>query len=221
MSTHPAVSKFTEQFERECQQQFRYRRTIGPAEKLFLEEVYGPAFQYNFDGLRAEYPFKDFKGGDRFVDFVYVKGGMRLVIEIDGFETHAKAITSTEFDDHLMRQNDLVLQGWLILRFSASQIKRQSMVCRRQLMQTIGYWWSITLGNYEPGDRSIWETRRRAAIQIASRQGGDIRTADLAKHFSIHRKTAHQWLSRFAAEGVFEPQLSKVRIALYRLKHLL
>ena len=217
-SNHPALSAFIENHERESAKQFRYRRTIGHAERMCLEEVIGPALQYNFEGLRAEFPFKDFKGGDRFVDFVYVRGGIKLIIEVDGFHTHAKDITSAEFDDHLSRQNDLILQGWLILRFSANQVERQPMVCRRQLMQAIGYWWTITLGNFQPGDRSMWESRKRAVIHIASRQGGEIRCRDVAKHFAIHRKTAHEWLQRFVEDKVLLPQLSKQRITSYRLK---
>jgi hypothetical protein len=61
---------FIEQFEREAIEKGLYRKQLGRSEIIFLEQVWGPAFQYQFDGLKAEYPFKDAKGGQRFADFV-------------------------------------------------------------------------------------------------------------------------------------------------------
>jgi hypothetical protein len=108
---HSTVSDFIAAFEVEAHRMGQYRQKLGKTEILFLEKVWGPAFRYNFDGLRAEFPLKDFRGGDRFPDFIYTKGGIRLLMEVDGFTTHARDITSEEFDDHLARQNDLILQG--------------------------------------------------------------------------------------------------------------
>lgn len=79
MHLHPAVAEYIDQFEQAAKQSGQYRKSIGKYERLFLQEVWGPAFQYRFDGLHAEYPFKDFKGGERFVNFVYVRNGIRLV----------------------------------------------------------------------------------------------------------------------------------------------
>ena len=74
---------------------------------------------YNFDGLKPEYPFLDFEGGQRFVDFYYSKGPVKLIIEIDGYTTHARQISKSKFRDHLRRQNRLMYSGWFLLRFTA------------------------------------------------------------------------------------------------------
>jgi very-short-patch-repair endonuclease len=135
---HPDLFKFIEQFEREAVEKGLYRSKVGEAELTFLNEVWGPAFHYNFEGLKVEYPLKDFKGGQRFADFVFIKNGAKILFEIDGFTTHARNISPGEFDDHLRRQNDLILSGWLVLRFSANQVQKQPQVCQRQLKQAFG-----------------------------------------------------------------------------------
>lgn len=140
---HPAIARFVEQFEEEALSSGSYRNKLGKYEMLFLENVFGPVFQFQFAGLKAEYPIRDFKGGDRFIDFVYLRNGIRLMIEIDGYTTHARNISPGDFDDHLMRQNDMILAGWMVLRFSASQVEKKSYICRRQLVQALGHWWTI------------------------------------------------------------------------------
>lgn len=80
---------------------------------------------YRFDGLTAEYPFKDARGGHRYVDFTYQRGGTRPAIEIDGFSTHARDLSPGDFDDHLVRQNALTNEGWPVYRFSVRMIERE------------------------------------------------------------------------------------------------
>ncbi|WP_258881403.1 hypothetical protein [Paenibacillus sp. sptzw28] len=62
---------------------------LGHAEKIFLSNVWWPAFG-NFNELHPEYEVKDFKDGVRYLDFAYFKRdvSLKLCIEIDGFGTH-------------------------------------------------------------------------------------------------------------------------------------
>jgi len=141
-----------------------YRNKLGKYELLFLDQVWGPAFQYNCDGLHAEYPFLDYKGGHRFADFVNIKNDMRLVVEIDDLQSHAKNITQGDFGDHLSRQNDLVLSGWLILRFSALQVAKYQQQCISQLKQAIGHWWSLAYSGDCANSSQLWEFRKSVVI---------------------------------------------------------
>lgn len=214
---HPELTRFIERFHKETQRTGQYRKSIGKYERIFLEKVWGPAFQHNFDGLHAEYPFKDFKGGDRFIDFVYIKGGIRLLIEIDGYTTHARDISPGEFDDHLTRQNDLVLSGWFILRFSAHQIEKRETVCQRQIIQAIGHWWTSNHGLFCAEEGQLWPLRKKLIIQLALRQEGIVRAADVSREFRISNRTAINWLARFSKEGILEPFRIKERITGYKL----
>ncbi|WP_052487061.1 hypothetical protein [Gordoniibacillus kamchatkensis] len=211
------VQQFVTQFERDAALNGSFRAKLGKSELAFLEQVWGPAFQYDFAGLKAEYPFKDFKGGQRFADFVYIRNGMKLVIEIDGFTTHARDITPGDFDDHLMRQNDLVLSGWLLLRFSASQVLQRPLVCQRQLKQAIGHWWSLAQTAAGGAFDDVWQRRLQQVTRIALQQGGSVRPADLTSGLGTHPRTAAKWLKRFELAGALQPAKQQKRTTRYVL----
>ncbi|TVY00347.1 DUF559 domain-containing protein [Paenibacillus cremeus] len=206
---HPNLTRYIEQLEKEAVIGGAYPKKLGRPELMFLQEVWGPVFNYQYDGLQAEYPFKDFKEGQRFVDFVYVKGGMKLLIEIDGFTTHARDISPGEFDDHLLRQNDLVLSGWLVLRFSAHLVEKQPQQCQKQIKQAIGHWWSLTKGELTTEDADVWRLRRNLLVQMAAQRNGSLKPRDVADAFQVTSRAAVNWLKRFQAEGVFTGETSK------------
>ncbi|MDF2652542.1 MAG: hypothetical protein K0Q73_8347 [Paenibacillus sp.] len=217
MAIHPNLHAFIEKFEREAVLKGLYRNKLGTTEYNFLLKVWGPAFQHNFDGLHAEYPLKDFKGGVRFADFVYIRNGIKLLIEIDGFTTHARNISPGDFDDHLARQNDLILSGWLILRFSANQAEKDPYICQRQIKQAIGHWWSLTQGTLTADDTNIWMLRKQYLIHLAHRHNGRIRPADVSEAFRISSATSSSWLKRFTEEGHFQPIKQAARVTHYAL----
>jgi very-short-patch-repair endonuclease len=216
---HPQIQQFIEQFEREARMNGSYRNKLGKFELLFLEGVWGPAFQYNFSGLKAEYPLKDFKGGQRFVDFVFIKQNIRLLVEIDGFTTHARDISPGDFDDHLTRQNDLILAGWLLLRFSSNQVEKRTQICQRQIMQAIGHRWMLTQrAAPSPTHTHIWTIRKDQIIQMANRNYGVIKPSEVAAEFEISNRTAAEWLKRFADEGVLLASSdTRIRTMSYRV----
>ena len=211
------VLKFIEKFEREATRKGLHRSKLGKSELLFLQEVWGPAFQFNYDGLQAEFPFKDLKGGQRFADFVYIKNGIKLLIEIDGFTTHARDISPGDFDDHLSRQNDLILSGWLVLRFSAHQVEKHPQICQSKLKQAIGHWWSLTKGVFSIGDTNLWNIRKQLIIQIALQHKGKIKPIQVVNEFNISSRSAVDWLKRFVTDGDFIVTPSPKRVVTYQL----
>jgi hypothetical protein len=60
---HPEIVRFIAKFEEEAVRKGLYRKKLGKYEVLFLELVLGPVFNYDFEGLTAEFPLKDFKDG--------------------------------------------------------------------------------------------------------------------------------------------------------------
>jgi hypothetical protein len=115
--------------ERQGENKRRLEQGIGHAEKLFLEAVWYPAF-HEMDGLYPEYEIADFRDGVRFLDFAYLKAGLRLAIEIDGYRAHSADLSRWQFSDSLMRQNHLILDGWKLLRFSYDDIKEKPRMCQ-------------------------------------------------------------------------------------------
>ncbi|MBD2868942.1 endonuclease domain-containing protein [Paenibacillus arenilitoris] len=214
---HPNLLRFIEAFERESAVSGSFRNKLDKSALTFLELVWGPAFDHNYDGLRAEHPFVDHKGGRRFADFVYVRHGMRLVVEVDGFTTHARDLSPGEFNDHLRRQNDLVLTGWIVLRFSAWQVANQPQACMSQLKQAIGHWWSITQAGHNAEASNVWDIRKRLLVQMAIRRDGMLKPGEVAREFQISNRTAIDWLQRFERDGVLRGDSSGQRITSYLL----
>ncbi|MGO4541281.1 helix-turn-helix domain-containing protein [Paenibacillus sp. 2TAB19] len=215
---HPNLLRFIESFEHEASLTGKFRSKLDKTALVFLEQVWGAAFDYNYDGLRAEFPFIDHKGGQRFADFVFVKNGIRLAIELDGFTTHASQITPGEFNDHLTRQNALVLSGWLLLRFSAWQAAHDSQRCIAQIKQAIGHWWSVAYNGQSGYDAKLWETRKTLLIQLARRRDAKLKPSEVAREFQISNRTAIDWLRRYEREGIFCGQTSgQRRITFYTL----
>jgi very-short-patch-repair endonuclease len=215
---HPNVKQYIDQFERDAVLAGSYRSKLGSAETAFLDLVWGPAFHYDFFGLKAEYPFKDYKGGQRFADFVYIRYGMKLVVEIDGYTTHARDLSPGAFDDHLQRQNDLILSGWLVLRFSANQVTSRPQVCERQLKQAIGHLWTETNIAMSTERANVWALRKAQLLQLGRYGEGYLSASDVTASLKVSRRTAAIWLKRLAAEGCISPvQAGQQRVTRYRL----
>lgn len=117
----------------------RLQKGQGHAEKLFLEHVWWPAFGH-FDHLHPEYEITDFKDGFRYLDFAYIRPGVQLAIEIEGYGPHLRDISREQFSDQCRRQNDLIIDGWKVLRYSYDDIREMPRFCQQKLHQFMGRW---------------------------------------------------------------------------------
>ena len=203
---HPELKRFIETFEREAREEGRLRHTLGHAETRFLERVWGPFMNYNFDGLKPEYPFLDFEGGQRFVDFYYSKGPVKLIIEIDGYTTHARQISKSKFRDHLRRQNRLMYSGWFLLRFTADDAEEDDGYCQAELLKAIGYCWTASSGAVPLNAGDMWAYRKKTIELYAVNQGDRcVSPTRYADEHRISRTTAQRWFERAATEGLLQP----------------
>lgn len=214
---HPEVKKLVERYEAEARRKRWIRRTVGYSEILFLETVLGPALNYNFEGLHIEYPFLDAKGGQRFVDFYFERGEIRIVFEIDGFTTHARNITPSEFDDHLDRQNDLLEMGWHLLRFSTTRIELDPHFCRERVKKAIGFAWTRSNRHASDLRGELWRQRFLQCQELALKSKGPLKPREVGRAFDVSTKTAREWLQRFSKEGYFRQVKKTQRVVGYQL----
>lgn len=85
-----------------------------------------------------QYEFKESTGRIRRIDFAVVTEKTRLAIELDGFTYHAEGQVSRQaFSDGLQRQNELVLAGWRVIRFSWDQFQSAPADCRDTLRRAV------------------------------------------------------------------------------------
>lgn len=101
-----------------------YWEILNEAERFFVDEIYYPLLGNEaLDFVRPQMPFRDTKNQLRRIDFAIVTSNAKYAIEIDGYQYHAQgAIAPDAFSDQLFRQNELVLAGWQVLRFSWDHI---------------------------------------------------------------------------------------------------
>ena len=215
-SVHPEVQKFVEAFHEQMRKEMRDVQ-LNENEIRFLNDVFGPEFNYDFRGLKAQVRFTDYKGGRRYIDFFYERGVIRIIIEIDSLKYHVVSISHSQYDDHIERQNDLILQGgWILIRFTASMIRNQPMVCRRQLVQAVG---KCLIQSQHPqlwSDEDIWRHRQQEIRRLAAERGV-LKPAELAAMLNINRKTAAKYLHRVADAGGLQPIRKNKLITGYKL----
>ncbi|QJD87509.1 winged helix-turn-helix domain-containing protein [Cohnella herbarum] len=185
---------------------------LGHAPKLFLKNVWWPLFGHLSD-LIPEFEVRDFKDGYRYLDFAWIYNGVEIAIEIDGFGSHWRDIDRWQFDDHLFRQNDLVLDDWIVLRFSFDAIKDHPRRCQQMILHAKGKW-SLETPDLpvvaDPIDRSI--------LEFAIRAGGPFSPSQAAEILGWNRVTIRRHAKNLAAMGILIPAgNSKQRNRMYKI----
>lgn len=107
-------------------------------EKEFLETVFYPEF--GDAGLeRLVYQKKIYDSGHRrsyYIDFVVRADGKQYAIELDGYNYHGK-LSAREFEKQEERTNEIIRQGYELIRFSFNKVKNKPNEVRKELRQRI------------------------------------------------------------------------------------
>lgn len=100
-------------------------KILQDSEKLFVEEFMYPILgKENLKYLQPQYVFVDSAGSAKRMDFAIRIDNVKLAFEIDGETYHAEgSVSSEQFDAGLIRQNEILLANWKLLRFSYSQLR--------------------------------------------------------------------------------------------------
>lgn len=116
----------------------KIKHIVGYEEK-FVDEILSQMPEISPDDVIAQYPFKDNKSGNRYIDFMIVNKskGYQLPIELDGYaKINNKGYE--KFNDFLERQNDLIQQFGIVLRYTnkkAFQQQQQVILEIRKALQ--------------------------------------------------------------------------------------
>lgn len=113
---------------------------MNEIEQAFVEDIFYPyAGENGLDFLQAQTPFDDSECRTRKLDFTVSTNRYNYVIEIDGYTYHAEGasrVSPEYFDDLLMKHNDLILNGYILVRFSYNQIRNHPDLCINTLRRT-------------------------------------------------------------------------------------
>ncbi|QJD88129.1 HTH domain-containing protein [Cohnella herbarum] len=190
--------------------------TSNHAERTFIKQVWWPAFGH-FTHLEAEFEVKDFKDGKRYLDFAYITEGFRICIEIDGFGTHWRDISRSQFADHLMRQNHLIIDGWYVLRFSYDDLIERPRICQQIIQQMLG-----KLGaSISPNELKLSPVEL-AIVRMATSLSTPITPKYITKQLNLHRTTISRHIKTLVQREILIPSRTDVkRVCSYRLNKAL
>lgn len=181
----------------------------GHAERLFLEQVWWPSIGH-FEDLIPEYEVTDYKGGYRYLDFAWVRNPYRICIEIDGYGSHQRDINRWQYADHLQRQNDLVLDDWIVIRFSYDDVKERPRLCERTVQQVQGKWF----GGY--GQKYRLVDMERFILRMAILHG-ELVPAAVAAELGISDRTARKWLKSLVSKELLLACSGNLRVRKYKV----
>lgn len=189
----------------------RLQEGHGHAEKVFLEAVWWPAFGH-FQYLHPEYEVSDFRDGFRYLDYAYLRAKMQLAIEIDGYGPHWRNSSRNQFSDHCRRQNDLVTDGWKVLRFTYDDVKDSPRYCQQKVQQFMGRW----LGEEKQQADADWMDKE--LIRLFVRSGHPLTPTHICSYMGIEHKKARRWLHHLVQKGWLLPASGQERVRSYRLR---
>ncbi|MCA1038579.1 BlaI/MecI/CopY family transcriptional regulator [Bacillus infantis] len=180
------------------------------AEMLFLKQVWWPVF-YQFNYLHPEYEIDDYKDGKRYLDFAYIRPGIQVCLEVDGYGPHLKNTSRWQFSDNLERQNQLVIDRWTVIRFSFDQVKENPRRCQQVVQQVIGRWLGDEL------DQTSLSFLEKEVLRLVIRKGEDISPKEVEKYLKLSAKTVKKVLSQLVEKKMLIPASGTQRIRSYRV----
>jgi very-short-patch-repair endonuclease len=188
----------------------RLQEGHSQAEMLFLKQVWWPLF-YNFKYLHPEFEVDDFKDGKRYLDFAYIRPAIRICLEVDGYGPHLKNISRWQFSDNLERQNQLVIDGWTVIRFSYDQVNEKPRRCQQIVQQVIGRWLGDEL------DQTTLSFLEKEVLRLVIRKGEAISPMEVEKYLNLSDKTVKKVLSKLVDKKMLIPASGVMRVRSYRL----
>lgn len=185
----------------------RLQEGHGHGERLFLQNVWWPAFEH-FENLHPEYEVADFRDGHRFLDFAFIHPVVRLAIEVDGYGPHVTQLSRRQFEDQLVRQNHLVIDGWDVMRFPVDMVERAPRQCQQMVQQLMGR----RLGNPGSGELSVYG---EAVVRLAQTASRPITPKQVQALLGICSHNARELLHSLVGKGWLKPASGKQRVRSY------
>lgn len=137
---------------------------------------------------------------------------MKACFEIDGYDTHCRNASRGRFTDNLRRQNDLIIDGWKVIRFSYDDVAHHPRICQRTIQQLLGRW----LGEVTTSLRITPEEKE--IVRYAARTIGSITPYEIKELLNVGEKYARKLLHRMVERDILKPIGGRERVRGYELK---
>jgi hypothetical protein len=160
------------------------------AEKEMLRTVWWPAFGH-FQWLHPEYEVIDYRGGSRFLDFAYIRGHVRIAIEVDGYGPHQRDLSRKQFCEQWVRQTHLTIDGWVFVRIGFDDVKERPRLWQQLLQQLVGR----LFGNVAAQEQEL-DYMEMELIRLAARMPRPLKRVDVEQHFHCTYRKARSLIQR-------------------------
>lgn len=177
-------------------------------EKAFAEFGWYPVVQ-NFAHLHAEYEVTNAWGRPFYVDFAYTAGNRKIAWEVDDFSTHGNA-NRTGFIYERERQNQLVLQGWTVIRIPLDTLRDHPMKVQQLILQALGKWYGTNRST--PAPLSL---HQRETLRVAQRLQRPVTPSDVSRDLGVCSRTARNLLHQLTELNLLKPGSGRQRIRNY------
>lgn len=174
-----------------------------------MEQVWWPAMG-QMEHLYGEYEVNDFKDGVRFLDFAYLRHPHKIAIEIDGYGPHCRDIDRRAFADRLVRQNHLILDDWILLRFSFDDVKEHPRQCQQMIQQMLGKLYS------QEAVREL-TLHQREIIRIVSHQLKPVPPVEISNILGISTQFARKLMQDLVVKQYLASASQGERVRYYRI----
>ncbi|WP_239617857.1 DNA-binding response regulator [Cohnella mopanensis] len=189
----------------------RLKERHGFGEKLLLEQAWWPVVQ-SLDDLHPEYEFVDPDGNYYFMDYAYLRLPKPTCLESDSFSSHARDADRGTFSRGLDRQNEIVLAGWNILRFSIDKLKDNPQACQKHIRRMLQIWYGEDESNAH--ELSLYQ---REIIRLATRSANPITVTMVCRCLGKKKTFVRHQLIGLVEKGIIEPASGDLRVSSYRL----
>jgi very-short-patch-repair endonuclease len=177
---------------------------------MFLSNVWWPTFR-QFESLHPEYEIQDYRDGYRYLDFAYIQPYFRIAIEIDGLGPHWKNITKWQFADQWHRQNQLIIDGWYVIRFTYDDVSDRPRLCQQGIQQLMGRW-LISAASIDK--LTVLE---REIIRVVVRSSRAVVPRDVCFLLQISPDYAQKLLRMLVHKQWLQPASGTIRVRSYEL----
>jgi hypothetical protein len=190
----------------------RLQRGHGHGEILFLRNVWWPLHRH-FDHLHPEYEVLDVRGKSYFADFAYLRGPVRFLIEIKGFNSHVRDMDRVKYCHELNRETYLFGIGYPTISFAYDDVEQRPGICITLLRLVL----DKLAASAAPTSPDIMIEKEIVRLAVSS--AGVVRPIDVKRHLSVDYHTVFRALNRLCDKGVLDRIYGpdRVRVVKYEL----
>ncbi|MFC5405390.1 hypothetical protein [Cohnella soli] len=192
------------------------KRGHGFGNRFFAEQIWWNLMGH-FAGLHPEYEVTDWRGRPYFVDFMWILGSLRFVIEIMDYGSHGTDRSKYRLD--LNRGLYLQSQDCHVITISLDEMKENPTFVLAMVRSILAQYLAATGG----GDGTSWRKYlkiERELMRLAIRNHRIISPSRAAEELEIHKQTAIKYCQGLVDKGKFRAIPSGVSGKIYNYEYI-